>query len=61
VTHHVEPHGQQHGIVVSFKYYQRIDGIFNVPAGMQGQSLLVELAEPGDKRPKMTQLVNLPT
>jgi hypothetical protein len=61
VTQHVEPPGQQHGIVVSFKYYQRIDGIFNVPAGMQGQSLLVELSEPGDRRPKMTQSVNLPT
>jgi hypothetical protein len=60
VTQHVEPPGQQHGIVVSFKYYQRVDGIFNVPAGMQGQSLLVELSEPGGKRPKLSQLVNLP-
>jgi hypothetical protein len=61
ITQHVEPPGQQHGIVVSFKYYQRIDGIFNIPAGMQGQSLLVELAELGEKRPKLTQMINLPS
>ena len=56
----VEPAGQRNGIAVKFKYYQRLDGAFSVPAGMQAHSLLVELTEAGSKRGKLTQLVKLP-
>lgn len=51
--------GQQQGMAVKFKYYQRIDGKFTVPAGLQAPALLVEFNETGGKQPKLNQLIEL--
>lgn len=48
------------GVKVNFKYYQRIEGKFNVPAQMTGQTLQARFFEPGLAQPKLTQTVNLP-
>lgn len=45
---------------VSFKYYQRIGGTFNVPADFPVQTLLVEFSESDKKQVLLTQTVKLP-
>jgi len=47
------------GVKVNFRYYQRIEGKFNVPAQMVGQTLQARFFEPGLAQPKFTQTVNL--
>jgi len=48
-------------IPVNFKYYQRIDGTFIVPQGVEAQSVELNFMEPGAAaKPKITQKMNLP-
>jgi hypothetical protein len=62
VISNIEPDSrQQKGAQVNFKYYQRIEGMFSVPAGMQGRSLQVDFTESGGKRARLSQTVHLPT
>ena len=42
-----------------FKYYQRIDGTFRVPAGGQLKSLQARVLEPGQTTPRATRSLNL--
>lgn len=48
------------GIKINFKYYQRVEGSFTMPAAGQGQGLQVQFFEAGGKQPKLTQNVTLP-
>ena len=48
------------GVKVNFKYYQRIEGKFSVPAQMTGQTLQARFFEPGLAQPKLTQTASLP-
>ena len=59
-TLHVEPAGQQQGIKVNFKYYQRIDGVFNVPAQISAQTLQVQYVALGGTQSTLSQTANLP-
>lgn len=59
VARSVEPAGQQGGVSVKFKYYQRVDGTFQVPDDVQADRLRVEFAEAGAKRPKLTKEVDM--
>jgi hypothetical protein len=45
---------------VSFKYYQRIDGVFSVPVQTKPKTLLARFFEQGATQPKLVQTVNLP-
>lgn len=47
------------GVKVNFRYYQRIEGKFTIPAQVTGQSLQARFFEPGMAQPKLTQTVNL--
>jgi hypothetical protein len=61
ITRNIELDGRsQKGAPVSFKYYQRIDGTFSVPAGVQGRSLQVDFTESARKRVRLTQTVSFP-
>lgn len=60
VVHNIADAAGQHNQTVSFKYYQRLGGRFNVPAAVHAQALLVEFSEPGKKQPQLTQVVKLP-
>lgn len=48
------------GVKVNFKYYQRIEGKFNVPAQMTGPSLQARFFEPGMAQPKLVQSASFP-
>lgn len=52
---------QQKGIKVNFKYYQRIEGTFNVPQQLTAQSLQVQYVAPTGTQPALTQTINLPS
>lgn len=60
MTHHVEPAGQQKGIKVNFKYYQRIEGLFSVPPQASAQTLQVQYVATGQTQSTLTQTANLP-
>lgn len=49
----------QQGIRVKFKYYQRIDGSFTLPEGLESPSLLVEFMELGSRRARLSKAVSL--
>jgi cell division protein FtsB len=51
---------QQAGMMVSFKKYRQVDGVFSIPESMQAKSLLVEFLETGATRPGLSQTFNLP-
>lgn len=51
--------GQQ-AIKINFKYYQRIEGSFVVPASVDSPSVEVQVFEPKAGQPKLTQTLNLP-
>jgi hypothetical protein len=44
---------------LKFKYYQRVEGTFRVPPGMQLRSLQARVVEPGQTAPKATRHLNL--
>ncbi len=56
----VEPAGQQNGIKVNFKYFQRINGMFSVPARAGAKSLQVQYVTQGGRAPMLSQAINLP-
>lgn len=60
MAHHVEPAGQQKGIKVNFKYYQRIEGSFTVPPRTSAQTLQVQYVAMGGTQSTLTQAANLP-
>lgn len=60
MAHHVEPAGQQKGIKVNFKYYQRIEGLFSVPPQSSSQTLQVQYVAMGGTQATLTQTANLP-
>lgn len=51
--------GQQAGMMVNFKKYRRVDGVFSIPESLQASSLLVEFVEAGDTRPRLSQTFSL--
>lgn len=59
IVRDIEGASGRHNLMLSFKYYQRIEGTFNVPAGFQAQALLVEFSESDKKLPLLTQVVKL--
>ena len=44
---------------LKFKYYQRVEGTFRVPAGGQLRSLQARVLEPGQAAPRATRSLNL--
>lgn len=60
LAQHVEPAGGQKGIKVNFKYYQRVEGVFSVPAQAEVASLQVQYVALGGKAPALSQSVSLP-
>lgn len=52
--------GQARGAKISFKYYRRVDGSFNVPEGLVGQTLQVEFVLTSAKAQKLIKSVNFP-
>jgi len=49
------------GTTINFKYYQRIDGSFTVPADSMGQSVEASFFEARATQPKLSQKVDLPS
>ena len=45
---------------INFKYYQRLDGSFTLPEGMQVESVEASFIENGASQPKISQKVDLP-
>jgi hypothetical protein len=60
MVYRVEPEGQQKVIKVNFKYYQRIEGSFNVPSQEGAQTLQVQYVATGGIQPTLTQTADLP-
>lgn len=56
----IEPSGQQKGVKVNFKYYQRINGMFSVPARADVKNMQVQYIAQGGKVPALSQTVSLP-
>lgn len=46
---------------VAFKYYQSVEGTFNVPPGSLVKSVQARLFESGGKTPRATQTLNVPS
>lgn len=46
-------------INVSFKYYQRLEGVFQLPAGLTPKNVQVRVFEAGNPQPKWTKNVTL--
>jgi len=46
-------------LTLKFKYYQRVEGTFRIPAGGQLRSLQAKVMEPGQSTPKATRSLNL--
>jgi hypothetical protein len=44
---------------LKFKYYQRVEGTFRIPAGGELRSLQAKVLEPGQPAPKATRSLNL--
>ncbi|OFZ69626.1 MAG: hypothetical protein A2Z01_02055 [Betaproteobacteria bacterium RBG_16_58_11] len=51
--------GKPQAINVSFKYYQRLEGAFQLPAGLAPKSIQIRVFEAGNTQPKWTKTVNL--
>lgn len=51
--------GGQASMMVNFKKFRRVEGVFNIPEAMQARSLLVEFVEAGSSRPRLSQTFNL--
>jgi hypothetical protein len=51
--------GKGAGLPVNFKYYQRLEGSFRLPAGMNLKSVQVRVYEAGAAQPKWTRTTNL--
>ena len=51
--------GKPQAINVSFKYYQRLEGVFQLPAGLSPKSIQIRVFEAGNAQPKWTKTVNL--
>jgi len=51
--------GKSQPIKVSFKYYQRLEGAFQLPAGLLPKSVQIRVFEAGATQPKWTKIVNL--
>ncbi|MBT9612911.1 MAG: hypothetical protein IV108_06570 [Burkholderiales bacterium] len=51
--------GKPQAINVSFKYYQRLEGAFQLPAGLSPKSIQIRVFEVGSTQPKWTKTVNL--
>lgn len=47
-------------IKINFKYYQRVEGSFSIPADASGQAVEASFVELGANQPKITQRVDLP-
>ena len=45
---------------LNFRFYQRVDGAFRVPAGAVLKSMQVRVFEQGSREPKLTETANLP-
>ena len=56
----VESSGQQKVAKVNFKYYQRINGVFSVPAQADVKNVQVQYIAQGGKVPALSQIVSLP-
>lgn len=56
-----ETTGNDKGIKINFKYYQRVEGSFTLTGANPGKSLQVQFFETGNSQPKLTQNVGLPT
>lgn len=59
VSRIVDLGGQQAGMMVNFKKYRQVQGVFSIPESMQAKSLLVEFIEAGAARPSLSQAFNL--
>jgi hypothetical protein len=46
------------GFKLTFRFYQRVEGTFRVPAGAVVKSMQVKIFENGSNEPKLTQAVN---
>ena len=51
--------GKPQAINVSFKYYQRLEGAFQLPAGLSPKSIQIRVFEAGSAQPKWTKIINL--
>ena len=51
--------GKPQTIKVNFKYYQRLEGAFQLPAGLSPKSIQIRVFEAGGTQPKWTKIVNL--
>lgn len=51
--------GKPQAINVSFKYYQRLEGAFQLPAGLSPKSIQIRVFEAGSTQPKWTKTVNM--
>ncbi len=51
--------GKPQAINVSFKYYQRLEGAFQLPAALTPKSIQIRVFETGNAQPKWTKTVNL--
>jgi hypothetical protein len=51
--------GKPAGMPVTFKYYQRLEGTFRLPDGMDAKSVQVRVFEAGSTQPKWTRTANL--
>lgn len=47
-------------ISINFKYYQRVDGSFNLPNGVVGHTVAASFFETGASQPRLSQKVDLP-
>ena len=51
--------GKPQTIKVNFKYYQRLEGAFQLPAGLTPKSIQIRVFETGGTQPKWTKIFNL--
>lgn len=51
--------GKPQVINVNFKYYQRLEGVFQLPAGLSPKNIQIRVFEAGNAQPKWTKTVNL--
>lgn len=51
--------GKPQAIQVNFKYYQRLEGAFQLPAGLAPKSIQIRVFEAGSTQPKWTKTLNL--
>ena len=51
--------GKAQAIQVKFKYYQRLEGVFQLPAGLTPKSVQVRVFEAGSSQPKWTRNLTL--